>query len=90
MDIATAKRFGRSCCPPGLVKRLPGLNGDRLSTRSKTSPESRRCLGRFCEGQPSKNGGFVCSRDLIMDADRKFHRVRVRIHWYAVQEPVIQ
>ena len=54
-----------------------------LSTRSCSQPESRRCLDLFreCE-RGGEDRHFVGSRrSLVLDADRKFHVVCVRVHF---------
>src|SRR5271166_5561246 len=69
-----------------------GRRFSRLATRCCSQPESRRRLEFFGEGEGGgEYNGFVCSRrSLVLDADRKFHVARVRVHFHAVEDPVIQ
>src|SRR5271165_7269701 len=69
-----------------------GRRFSRLATRCCSQPESRRRLEFFGEGEGGgEDNGFVCGRrSLVLDADRKFHVVRVRVHFHAVEDPVIQ
>jgi len=73
----------------GFEKRRPGHGAipakvadfSRSATRCCSERESRRRLEFFGEGEGGgEDSGFVCSRrSLVLDGDRKFHVVRVRV-----------